>query len=201
MLRLALFPTLACCVFALSACAPLPHGQRGTPANTEQTAEQIEQNKLRQARHIAAEKKAYEFRTENIAQVMRLICTDRVYSPYYSHTPCLPSGIKPRHLADKRDVTDEERRVADVVFARLNELNRVTRQQMKDSGVEALAQKAIHSEKVTVPRILALQKDFMEKPMKWGEYNRRRLAVFKAGQQKTKNSGDSPKSPEKPVQF
>ncbi len=123
-------------------------------------------------------KAAFNLKVKQIARLTHAVCISQKHRAYFAQTACLPSGLTEKQLSSKRKITRNEANAARSVFSALNNLNSQMRDWMRASGYKPYVERAERSEATFVPAVTALQNDLLKGRITWGEYNRRRQALF-----------------------
>lgn len=124
----------------------------------------------------------YQAKVKETARDMSAVCASADLQAYFRHTPCLPMRITEKDCRSKKQVSRYEREAAKKAFERFNVLSAKMREWMKTHGTPAMKAEALRAEAETLPQIEALQIEFLKGALLWGEYNRRRLALYRATQ-------------------
>ncbi len=122
----------------------------------------------------------YQAKVKDIARDMSAVCASADLQPYFRQTPCLPMRITEKDLRNKKTVNRYEREAGKKAFERFNALSANMRAWMKTYGTPAMKAEAKRTETQTLPQVEALQREFLKGALLWGEYNRRRLALYRA---------------------
>lgn len=157
---------------ALTGCAVPPGGTPEPSAAIPTEPVRVEEDATRRERVAALEK---QFRSAGIR--LRAICVSPENRAYFRKTSCLASAITEEMKADTSKPTDAQKKAARNVFRLTHELNEETRTMMVKSGLPEYVEKAFESRTYADPKIQALQRDFLEGELTWGEYNQARAAL------------------------